>query len=102
MIIKDGDCTKCPHWVRWDEKSEDRVCEFDGECENFIVEQTNEEWIKQASTEELAELIRKLVWCSTEIWQRFCTESEDEETDIGIVLEWLKEKHDESYYSKKM
>ena len=56
-------------------------------------EQTNEEWLRNCTTEELVELIRKFVWCSTEIWQKFCTESEDEETDRRIVLEWLQEVH---------
>ena len=60
MIIKDGNCEKCEHWVLCGDGTTDRVCEFDGECENMIREQTNEEWIKSASTEELAEFITQI------------------------------------------
>ena len=81
-------CPKCGGYGYY-EKEEDGIIELiKCECQH-----TNEEWLRNCSTEELAELIRKLVWCSTEIWQRFCTESDEEETDIKIVLEWLKEKH---------
>ena len=31
---------------------------------------TNEEWIRQCNTEQLAEEIYNFVWCSNELWQR--------------------------------
>ena len=93
MIIKDGDYTKCPHWVRWDEKSEDRVCEFDGECENFIVEQTNEEWLKSCNTEQLAEVLNTIInrcyECGGDT-RVYCCPLGDCECN---VVEWLKQPH---------
>ena len=55
---------------------------------------TNEEWIKSATTEELAEIVYNLVWLSNELFNRLeCSGEDNEETDLKIVREWLKQPH---------
>ena len=48
MIIED--CKHCEHYVT--DACGDKVCAFDGDCENYV--QTNEEWLRSATFEELA------------------------------------------------
>ena len=58
--------------------------------------QTNEEWLKSASTEELAEVVYSLVWLGNEVFTRLeCSGDDNKESDLKIVREWLKEKHTE-------
>ena len=99
MIIKDGNCEKCEHWALCDDGTNDRVCEFDGECENMIREQTNEEWIKSCSTEELAEWLSIIsgyegicTICDVECDSDSCRYHHDV-TDAQAWVEWLQEKH---------
>ena len=56
---------------------------------------TNEEYLKSCTTEQLAEEIYGFVWCSNELWQRLCCSGDgtDEESDLKIVREWLKQPH---------
>ena len=57
-------------------------------------EQTNEEWIRNASTEELAEIVYSLVWLGNEVFDRLeCSGKDSKENDLKIVTEWLQEKH---------
>ena len=56
--------------------------------------QTNEEWLHTLNTEQLAEEIYKLVWCSNELFQQMeCSGIDTKENDLKIVTEWLKQPH---------
>ena len=61
------------------------ICEYcHGKGE---VEQTNEEWLKQASTEELAEFLAHKcgeLFVFNSLYSVIC---------VGFWVEWLKEKH---------
>lgn len=56
---------------------------------------TNEQWLKQCTTEQLAEEIYGFVWCCNELWQQLCCNGDgtDKESDLRIVREWLKQPH---------
>ena len=56
-MAKEYDCEHCEHWVK--DSFGDRVCEFDGDCEN-PAPQTNEEYLRSLNTEQLAEWIISL------------------------------------------
>ena len=62
-------------------------------------EQTNEEWLRQCSTEELADAIYYLTWFHTELDERLDKKVKNgcynDDENIKIVMEWLKEKHTE-------
>lgn len=54
---------------------------------------TNEEWLRSATTEELAEIVYSLVWLGNEVFTRLeCSGDDNKESDLKIVREWLKEK----------
>ena len=58
------------------------------------VEMTNEYFLQTATTEQLAEEIYKLVWCSNELFQQMeCSGIDTKENDLKIVTEWLKQPH---------
>ena len=59
------------------------------------VNMTNEEWLHTLNTEQLAKEIYGFVWCSNELWQQLCCNGDgtDEESDLRIVREWLKQPH---------
>lgn len=57
-------------------------------------ELTNAEWLRQASDEELAEVVYSLVWLGNELFDRLeCSGEDSKENDLKIVTEWLQEKH---------
>ena len=64
-------------------------------CSRFKKDETtNEQWIRRATTEQLAEEVYKLVWCSNELFQQLEYSGIDtKENDLKIVLEWLKQPH---------
>ena len=82
-------CAKCK-WL----KSCNYVTADTNECECYAVEeQTNEEWIRNASTEELVSEILSLVDGGIlDSWHEEHKEI-DEWDDKGVVELWLKEKH---------
>jgi len=62
--------------------------------ENYV--QTNEEWLRSCTTEQLAEEVYKLVWCSNELFQQMeCSGIDTKENDLKIVMRWLKQPHRE-------
>ena len=64
-------------------------------CGGIIDPQTNEEWLRSCTTEQLAEEVYKLVWCSNELYQQMeCSGSDTKENDLKIVMEWLRRTHD--------
>ena len=73
---------KCPHFKRccpvvWDKYGKTKP-------------QTNEEWLRQCTTKQLAEWIAKIVDCDCcPVKRKFC---DDNPCKIRFV-EWLKEKH---------
>ena len=86
---------KCPYCngSGWDDENMIKCTH----CDNGEVEQTNEEWLRSATTEELAEIVYNLVWCSNELWERMeCSGIDTKENDLKIVMEWLKEKHEDA------
>ena len=59
-----------------------------------VEELTNAEWLRQASDEELAEVVYSLVWLGNELFDRLeCSGEDSKENDLKIVTEWLQEKH---------
>ena len=67
-----------------------------GGCNHFKQKkpQTNEEYIKSLNTEQLAEEVYKLVWCSNELFQQMeCSGIDTKENDLKIVRGWLKQPH---------
>lgn len=56
-------------------------------------ELTNQLYIQNCTTEELAEVVYQLVWLCNEVFDRLELSGVDsKENDIEIVKEWLKEK----------
>ena len=83
-------CDKCRHALKCPAKAE-----YGGakRCSAFKPqEQTNEEWLRSATTKEIAECITDIVYecreeddcmdCKIGCWK-----------NVGYVLKWLKEKH---------
>ena len=96
-MAKEYDCEHCEHWVK--DYFGDRVCEFDGDCEN-PAPMTNEAWLKSLSTEELAELLNKIFMTRT--FCHICPEGDV--CDLGYeckyhggkicdFMKWLKATH---------
>ena len=74
------------------------ACDGSGEVDRYEEEKeeplTNKEWLKQCNTEQLAEEVYKLVWCSNELFQQMeCSGIDTKENDLKIVTEWLKQPH---------
>lgn len=74
-------------------------CMGQGELDLEIVPtepQTEQEYIQTCNTEQLAEEVYKLVWCSNELFQQMeCSGIDTKENDLKIVTEWLKQPHTE-------
>ena len=88
MTIKDGNCEHCKHWNLVGDGSTDRVCDFYGDCENMVVEQTNEEWFINLSTEEKADKLTDFSF-----WLVPSLPSEEKRKQVKEkILSWLKEK----------
>ena len=90
-----GICAKCKKSVGCP-YADDRITG----CKNFVLEPelklTNEESLRQYNTEQLAEEVYKLVWCSNELLQQMeCSGIDTKENDLKIVIEWLKKPHGE-------
>ena len=90
-----GICAKCKKSVGCP-YADDRITG----CKNFVLEPelklTNEESLRQYNTEQLAEEVYKLVWCSNELFQQMeCSGIDTKENDLKIVIEWLKKPHGE-------
>ena len=68
------------------------MCHGSGE-----VPMTNEEWIRQCDTEQLAEAIYYLTWFHTELDERLDKNVKNgcynDDENIKIVMEWLKQPH---------
>ena len=58
-------------------------------------EQTNEGWLKSASTEELAEVILSLVLQNQFTFFNLNTGRKSVQDVINEIVRWLKEKHDD-------
>ena len=73
------------------------VCDGTGEYEPFDLdveldklyppEQTNEEWLRTATTEQLAEWIYQERWTHSDGWYELCGHT------VKEVVEWLKQPH---------
>ena len=67
------------------------------DCPKESVE-TNEEWIKSASTEEMAETIAKRIINSHTMFEYILHQDNRREEDlVREVREWLKEKHTDDH-----
>lgn len=65
--------------------------EVNDKCERVKTEQ---EYLQTCNTEQLAEEVYKLVWCSNELFQQMeCSGIDTKENDLKIVTEWLKQPH---------
>ncbi len=71
-------------------------------CTRYEKEQTNEEYIRQCSTEQLAEWICEITdmcgskyMCSRCFVRSLCRKDEAGSSPIDTVIEWLKERHHE-------
>jgi len=63
------------------------VCDGSGE-----IKPTNQEYIQNCSSEELAEIVYSLVWLGNEVFTRLeCSGDDNKESDLKIVREWLQE-----------
>ena len=85
MTIK---CDKCNgDGFILDENGEAHDCDKCYSC-GYLEVETNEEWLRQASTEELAEFIRQQRDDWSDGWYSDCHRFEE-------IIEWLKEIHTE-------
>ena len=94
MTYVKAECVLCAKFKGCDKSSPDIT-----ECADYrqTNEQTNEEWIKSCSTEELAEVVYSLVWLGNELFDRLeCSGEDSKENDLKIVTEWLQEKHNDT------
>ena len=79
-------CEKCKHFKKCDYAIVDLE-----KCINYAEEQTNEEWLRQATTEQLAEWIVHLADdCTMQHECGLCNSWCDEKS----VVEWLRKKHE--------
>jgi hypothetical protein len=88
-MAKEYDCEHCEHWVK--DSFGDRVCEFDGDCEN-PAPQTNEEYLHSLNTEQLAEWISKV---TIDAWFRQVNNELPKPNGAKEWAEWLKQPHEE-------
>ena len=57
---------------------------------------TEQDYLQTCNTEQLAEEVYKLVWCSNELFQQMeCSGIDTKENDLKIVTVWLKQPHQE-------
>ena len=70
-------------------------CNGSGEVSE--TDMTNEEWLRSATTEQLAEAIYYLTWFHTELDERLDKNVKNgcynDDENIKIVMEWLKQPH---------
>ena len=85
MIIED--CKNCEHYVT--DSYGDKVCEFDGECENF--EQTNEEWFDSLPTEDKAKVFANATYSTAEAPMEILALGKEFEQKKWEM--WLKQPH---------
>lgn len=85
MTYVKAECVLCAKFKGCDKSSPDIT-----ECADYrqTNEQTNEEWIKSCSTEELAEFLNMIEYAEEEI-------TEDELDAKKCWVKWLQEKHTE-------
>ena len=85
-------CYKCNGTGYYDIDNDCPVCDGTGE-----VQKTNEEWLRQCTTEQLAEAIYYLTWYYTELEDRLEKNVKNgrynDDENIKIVMEWLKQPH---------
>ena len=93
MTVKDGDCEHCEHFVK--DAYGQWVCEFDGECENMVREQTNEEYLKSCDTEQLAKVLLSFCQYPCEICKIECDDGNacTYNKALNTIAEWLKQPH---------
>ena len=91
MTIK---CDKCNgDGFILDENGKAHDCDRCYTC-GYIDVETNEDWLRSASTEELAEWLCEEAWYGIDevLW---LMEREDIDTKKEAMIRWLKEKHEE-------
>lgn len=88
-MAKEYDCEHCEHWAK--DSFGDRVCEFDGDCEN-PAPQTNEEYLRSLNTEQFAEFLK----CITVDAMDDQKKGDKHWTYTPSWVEWLKQPKVES------